>query len=190
MTVPDDEKFLSKQVRARVREVWQHRFIVSNVLASHLVGALVIVRWHASNRIRAHARKAVQGIRGPANRISDKLAVQRFGYWSNYSVPVSRCRCDVESGRSGVAMRTVVAQFFRRIPGAVGLNATVAFGSAAAFLLSYELLVLVKMFGPIRWLQIFIWLAVLAGTAWLFPRMLRSLWRRFKSINTAKRTGF
>jgi hypothetical protein len=46
-------------------------------------------------------------------------------------------------------MRTVVAQFFRRIPGAVGLNATVAFGSAAAFLLSYELLVLVKMFGPI-----------------------------------------
>jgi hypothetical protein len=87
-------------------------------------------------------------------------------------------------------MRTVVAQFFRRIPGAVGLNATVAFGSAAAFLLSYELLVLVKMFGPIRWLQIFIWLAVLAGTAWLFPRVLRSLWRRFKSINTAKRTGF
>jgi hypothetical protein len=43
LTVPDDEKFLSKQVRARVREVWRHRFIVSNVLASHLVGALVIV---------------------------------------------------------------------------------------------------------------------------------------------------
>jgi|tagenome__1003787_1003787.scaffolds.fasta_scaffold19004559_1 hypothetical protein len=86
-------------------------------------------------------------------------------------------------------MRTVVAQFFRRIPGAVGSNATVAIGSAAAFLLSYELLVLVKMFSPIRWLQIFIWLAVLAGTAWLLPRLLRSLWKRFKSINMAKRTG-
>jgi hypothetical protein len=86
-------------------------------------------------------------------------------------------------------MRTVVAQFFRRIPGAVGSNATVAIGSAAAFLLSYELLVLVKMFSPIRWLQIFIWLAVLAGTAWLLPRLLRSLWKRFKSITMAKRTG-
>ncbi len=43
MTVPDDEKFLSKQVRAKVRNVWQDRFVVSNVLASHLVGALVIV---------------------------------------------------------------------------------------------------------------------------------------------------
>ena len=39
----EDEKFFSKPVRAKVRNVWQHRFVVSNLLGSHLVGALVII---------------------------------------------------------------------------------------------------------------------------------------------------
>jgi hypothetical protein len=87
-------------------------------------------------------------------------------------------------------MLAVITQFFRSIPGAVGLNAIVAFASAAAFLLSYEGLVLVRWFGAARSLQIFIGLAVLVGAAWLSPRLLRSLKRRFKATDMAKWTGF
>ena len=41
-------------------------------------------------------------------------------------------------------MRGISGQFFRNIPGAIALNAVVAFVSAAAFLVGYELLVLAK----------------------------------------------
>ena len=44
-------------------------------------------------------------------------------------------------------MRVVAKQFFRRIPGAVGVNAMVALASAAVFLLAYELSLLIKFLG-------------------------------------------
>lgn len=77
-------------------------------------------------------------------------------------------------------MRGFAAQFFRNIPGAVGLNVVVALGSAAAFLLGYELLMLVKFFGLGRSLQTLAGLAVLVGTTWLLQRAPRSLWRKFR----------
>lgn len=42
-------------------------------------------------------------------------------------------------------MRGITGQFFRNIPGAIGLNAVVAFVSVAAFLVGYELLVPAKI---------------------------------------------
>ncbi|MEA2881942.1 MAG: hypothetical protein QOH32_1198 [Bradyrhizobium sp.] len=47
-------------------------------------------------------------------------------------------------------MRGFAAQFFWAIPAAAGLNAMVAFGSAAAFLVGYELLTLVKFLDPVH----------------------------------------
>ena len=49
MTVPDDEKFLSKQVRAKVRNVWQLRFccIKRSCLASGWSAG--DCGWHAGN---------------------------------------------------------------------------------------------------------------------------------------------
>jgi hypothetical protein len=87
-------------------------------------------------------------------------------------------------------MRVVAKQFFRRIPGAVGLNAMVAFAGAALFLFSYELLLFIKFLGAVRSLQILVGLGVLVGAACLFPRLVRPLWRRVRTINTAKWTGF
>jgi hypothetical protein len=43
MADESDGRFLSKEVRGDVRKTWQHRFRVSNKLASHLVGAAIIV---------------------------------------------------------------------------------------------------------------------------------------------------
>jgi hypothetical protein len=77
-------------------------------------------------------------------------------------------------------MRGFAAQFFRNIPSAVGLNVMVALGSATAFLLGYELLMLVKFFGFARSLQTVAGLAVLVGTTWLLQRAPRSLWRKFR----------
>lgn len=43
MTATDDEAFLSKEVRRKVRKTWQHRWIFANIMASHFVGALIII---------------------------------------------------------------------------------------------------------------------------------------------------
>ncbi|QPF88610.1 hypothetical protein [Bradyrhizobium commune] len=43
MTVIDDDKFLSQEVRKKVRKTWQHRYVVANKIASHLVGAIIII---------------------------------------------------------------------------------------------------------------------------------------------------
>jgi len=66
----------------------------------------------------------------------------------------------------------------------------VAFASAAVFLLGYELLLLIKFLGPVRSLQTVAGLGLLAGAACLFPRLVRPLWRKVRTINTAKWTGF
>ena len=42
-------------------------------------------------------------------------------------------------------MRGITGRFFRNIGGAIGLNALVAFVSAAAFFVGYELLVLARI---------------------------------------------
>ena len=43
MTATDDEAFLSKEVRKKVRKTWQHRWIFANIMASHFVGALIVI---------------------------------------------------------------------------------------------------------------------------------------------------
>ncbi len=87
-------------------------------------------------------------------------------------------------------MRVVARQFFRGLPGAVGLNAMVPFASAALFLFSYELLLLIKFLGAVRSLQTLVGLGLLVGAACLFPGPVRPLWRMVRTINTAKWTGF
>ena len=87
-------------------------------------------------------------------------------------------------------MRIAAEQFFRSMPGAVGLNAMVAFISAVVFLLGYELLVLIKFLGAVRSLQTVAGLGLLVGAACLFARLFRPLWRRVRAIHTAKWTGF
>jgi hypothetical protein len=75
----------------------------------------------------------------------------------------------VEGGKSGIVMRGVAKQFFQDIPRAVGLNAMVAFVSAAVFLFGYELLLLIKFLGAGRSLQTVVGLGLLVGAACLFP---------------------
>jgi hypothetical protein len=43
MAEENDGRFFSKEVRRDVRKTWQHRFRVSNKLASHLAGAVIII---------------------------------------------------------------------------------------------------------------------------------------------------
>jgi len=66
----------------------------------------------------------------------------------------------------------------------------VALASAGVFLLAYELSLLIKFLGAVGSLQTLVGLGLLVGTACLFPRQVRSLWRRVRTINTAKWTGF
>jgi hypothetical protein len=81
-------------------------------------------------------------------------------------------------------MKSFALQFFRNVPGAIGLNAAVAIGSAAVFFVGYELVMSVKFFGYVRSLQVFAAVAVMAGLAWFSPQLLRSLLRWLRPIIT------
>jgi hypothetical protein len=43
VTDPAEEVFLSKDVRSKIRKIWQRRLVWGNIIASHLVGALLIM---------------------------------------------------------------------------------------------------------------------------------------------------
>jgi hypothetical protein len=43
VTATGDDRFLSDDVRKKVRKTWQHRLVFTNIMISHLVGALIII---------------------------------------------------------------------------------------------------------------------------------------------------